>query len=88
MNIQLPAQLKHVQVSQWAAVLEKSIPAHQICSIDASELKEFDSSALALLLHASRLAQLRQTRLNMVKIPEKLHQLARVYGVADCLTSI
>ena len=53
--------------------------------IDASGLKRFDSSALAVLLESARLAQAWGKRLRVERPPPQLAQLAGLYGVADLL---
>jgi phospholipid transport system transporter-binding protein len=53
--------------------------------IDASTLEVFDSSALALLLQARRMAQARGRPLQVRGAPAKLMQLAQLYGVAELL---
>ena len=53
--------------------------------VDASALREFDTSALALLLQARRLAQARGRRFAVHAPSPKLVQLARLYGVAGLL---
>lgn len=54
-------------------------------AIDASELRAFDSAALALLLQAKRLAQAAGRGFEVHGAPSKLQQLARLYGVEDLL---
>jgi phospholipid transport system transporter-binding protein len=53
--------------------------------IDASALEVFDTAALALLLHARRLAQARGLAWRVLGAPPKLTQLAQLYGVAELL---
>ena len=53
--------------------------------IDASALVEFDSAALALLLQARRQAQARSLAFEVSAAPDKLVQLAQLYGVAELL---
>jgi phospholipid transport system transporter-binding protein len=53
--------------------------------VDASDLRQFDTSALALLLHAKRLAQAGGHEFRVDAAPPKLTQLARLYGVAELL---
>lgn len=49
--------------------------------VDASGLKHFDSSALAVLLECRRLAQAWGKGFVVRNAPEKLAALARLYGV-------
>ncbi len=51
--------------------------------LNAGELQQFDSAALALLLQAARLCQEQRLRLEVLNAPPKLQELARVYGVAE-----
>jgi phospholipid transport system transporter-binding protein len=53
--------------------------------VDAAGLRDFDSSALALLLEAKRRAQARGQAFEVRDAPVKLRQLARLYGVAELL---
>jgi phospholipid transport system transporter-binding protein len=49
--------------------------------IDASALTDFDTSAVALLLHASRVASQAGVQIRIADAPPKLRELARLYGV-------
>jgi len=49
--------------------------------VDASDLKEFNSSALALLLAFKRQLQSKGLSLEVTHLPAQLHNLAKVYGV-------
>jgi phospholipid transport system transporter-binding protein len=53
--------------------------------LNAGELREFDSSALALLLQAARLCAQQGLRLEVHNPPAKLQELARVYSVGELL---
>jgi phospholipid transport system transporter-binding protein len=53
--------------------------------LSAAELKDFDSSALSLLLSAARQCSEQGATLKLNDAPEKLRELARVYGVAELL---
>jgi phospholipid transport system transporter-binding protein len=54
-------------------------------ALDAAALVDFDTSAVALLLHACRGAQARGVRLQVQGAPPKLRELARLYGVEELL---
>jgi len=54
--------------------------------VDASALQNFDTSTLALLMHASRLARAAGRGFQVFGAPPKLGQLARLYGVEDLLS--
>lgn len=53
--------------------------------VDASELADFDSSAVALLLEARRRAAARGRALRIDGPPAQLVELARLYGVDELL---
>lgn len=54
-------------------------------TIDASALSHFDTSAIALLLHAQRGANARGIALQVQAVPAKLRELAGLYGVGELL---
>lgn len=51
--------------------------------LSAGELTDFDSSALSLLLSAARQCSEQGATLKLDDAPEKLRELARVYGVSE-----
>jgi len=51
--------------------------------LSAAELTDFDSSALSLLLSAVRQCSEQGATLKLDDTPDKLRELARVYGVAE-----
>lgn len=53
--------------------------------IDASQLKRFDSSALAVLLECRRLASAWGKVFELRKLPPQLGDLARLYGIDTLL---
>ena len=53
--------------------------------LSASALTDFDSSALSLLLSAGRQCTEQGAALKLDNAPDKLRELARVYGVAELL---
>lgn len=83
----LPAQATLAQ----ARVLERAVDAAVAAAdadglcLDASALVEFDTSVVALLLHARRAALARALPLQLRAAPAKLRQLAQLYGVAALL---
>jgi phospholipid transport system transporter-binding protein len=54
-------------------------------TVDASSLKRFDSSALAVLLECQRLAHAWGKGFGVRRAPVKLTQLARLYGIDELL---
>ncbi len=54
--------------------------------VDASALQNFDTSLLALLMQARRLAQAAGRNFSVQGAPPKLSQLAQLYGVEELLS--
>ena len=84
--MQLP---EHATLEQ-AAALAETLPAALAGSsgtfaVDASRLLSFDSSTIALLLQARRLAQAAGRGFEVVGAPAQLAELARLYGVEELL---
>jgi len=77
----LPATATLVQASELLRGL-----AGEATEIDAAALKDFDTSAVALLLEARRRAEVRGARLVVRNPPAKLVELARLYGVDGLLS--
>ncbi len=55
--------------------------------LDASQLATFDTSALALVLQARRLAEARGLAFELQSLPAQLRQLAELYGVGELLSA-
>jgi phospholipid transport system transporter-binding protein len=55
--------------------------------LDASTLATFDTSALALVLQARRLAETRGLAFELHSLPAQLRQLAELYGVDELLSA-
>ena len=55
-------------------------------TVDASALKTYDSSTIALLLQARRLAQAAGRGFTVIGAPHELAQLAALYGVEELLS--
>ena len=85
--LKLPNTLLHAQadacLSQWVAQLPPTDP--QRVEVDASELMNFDSSALAVLLALRRAVTAQGGSLKVLGMSARLHQLAHLYGVLDLL---
>jgi phospholipid transport system transporter-binding protein len=62
----------------------RSDPAPQAVA-DASALQHFDSSALAVLLECRREALALGKSFAVSRLPERLRELAALYGVAELL---
>lgn len=54
-------------------------------TVDAAALTQIDSASLAVLLQCRRLAEERQRGFEVRNAPEKLVELAKLYGVAELL---
>ncbi len=57
-----------------------------VLRIDASGLKNFDTSTVALLLHARRAGKSKGMRVELTGAPPKLVELAQLYGVDELLS--
>ena len=87
-TLKLPATLMHSQASacraQWVQTMQ-SAPQGATWLLDASDLTEFDSSALAVLLACRREALALGHVFQVQHMPAKLQQLAGLYGVSALL---
>lgn len=85
--MQLPQSLTLESAAAALGVLsvQPSGASGEPFTIDASALRVFDSAALAVLLHARRLAQSRGQAMRVHGASPKLTQLAQLYGVAELL---
>ena len=87
--LNLPQELTHERAEDWLKSLiftQQQEPGRQITA-DASRLQRFDSSALAVLLACRREALEVGKTFEVANMPDKLRQLAMVYGVSDLLQS-
>ncbi|HNU09929.1 MAG TPA: STAS domain-containing protein [Rubrivivax sp.] len=83
----LPAEASLAQARALETEIDAAVAAADatgLC-IDASALADFDTSAIALLLHARRAAAARAVPLALRSLPVKLRELARLYGVQSLL---
>lgn len=82
----LPAKATLVEADSLLAALKAALPTRGgTLRIDASALQHFDTSLVALLLHARRAAQAAGGTIQIVGAPPKLADLARLYGVESLL---
>ena len=85
--LKLPATLLHDQadvcLAQWVAQLPPALPP--AVTLDASDLAEFDSSALAVLLGLRRVLTHKGSDLRVEGMTPRLRELASLYGVMDLL---
>jgi phospholipid transport system transporter-binding protein len=82
---EVPALWGALQASLRAEAAQVKSAAGEVMRLSAAELRDFDSSALSLLLSAARLAGEQGLRLQVDAVPAKLQELARVYGVGELL---
>lgn len=81
----VPALWAAWQASLRAEAAQVRSAAGAQLDISAAALERFDSSVLTLLLSASRLCAAEGVKLRLHQVPQRLQELARVYGVADLL---
>lgn len=69
------------------SALEKIKPLirSDVDTLDLSNIKNLDSSALGLILACKREAIAQHKTLKLIGLPSSLHSLASLYGVADQL---
>ncbi len=84
----LPADLTRNQASACLRMLVQGLRVltEKEMVVDASALERFDSSALAVLLALRRESQAQGKSLRIRLLPARLHDLAKVYGIADLLS--
>ncbi|MCD8515027.1 MAG: STAS domain-containing protein [Burkholderiaceae bacterium] len=86
----LPSALTHEQAHAFVLSCTTAMKAVQpqpgaVWAIEAAELSHFDSAALAALLAVHRLVKGRGETLQLAAMPQRLHDLATLYGVRDLL---
>lgn len=87
--LKLPAVLTHAVAAQVAATFAKEVAAQPgVVVVDASLLAQFDSSALAVLLECRRQAKAVGKGFAVAAAPDRLTQLARVYGVLPLIPPV
>ena len=85
----LPADLTRSQATACLLMLVqglKSMPDAAVV-VDASALARFDSSALAVLLELRRESLAHGKNLRIRALPERLRDLATVYGIEELLAA-
>lgn len=83
----LPPVLTHRMAAQLAGGLKQVVladPGEVV--VDASALRQFDSSALAVLLECRRLALVAGKAFSVQGAPERLLRLAGLYGVGALIS--
>lgn len=86
----LPARLTHELAAPSVVALGAMLASEAGSEVvaDASALQEFDSSALAVLLACRRQALSAGKRFSVRALPDRLRQLAGLYGVQDLLPAV
>ncbi len=87
--LKFPTTLLHDQadacLAQWVTQLPSAVPP--AVTLDASDLAEFDSAALAVLLGLRRVLTGKGSVLKVEGMTPRLRELASLYGVLDLLQS-
>ena len=82
----LPAVLTHDAAAQFTPGLRQAMQSQPGDVVaDASALRDFDSSALAVLLACRREALAAGKAFSVLGLPARLRQLAGLYGVAELI---
>jgi phospholipid transport system transporter-binding protein len=86
----LPSQLNHRNARESLSSLLQGLERETATSltVDATGLSQFDTSVLAVLLECKRQAQAKGLGFELAGAPEKLGELARLYGVQDLLAPV
>jgi phospholipid transport system transporter-binding protein len=83
----LPAELTHASATACCRMLAQALrsdPGAQAVA-DAAALREFDSSALAVMLECRREAMALGKTFTVANMPPRLRDLASLYGVSELL---
>jgi len=83
----LPVRLTHDEASACARMLQQGLEGQRgsVAIVDASALAQFDSSAIAVLLECRREAGVQGRGFAVKGLPQRLRELAALYGVAGLL---
>ena len=83
----LPAEQTHAEAPACCRMLAQALRSDLSpqAVADASALQRFDSSALAVLLECRREALALGKSFSVSSLPERLRELAALYGVAELL---
>ncbi len=85
----LPNEVTHAQASECLRMLVQGLQSQsgpQVV-VDAAGLSRFDSAALAVLLEFRRQSLALGKRLSIRGLPDRLRDLATLYGIVDLLTA-
>ncbi len=83
----LPATVTMAEARDTLRMLTQAVSSEtgEEVTLDASGMVRFDTSALAVLLECKRLAQANGQRFALVRVPSRLADLARLYGLDKLL---
>ena len=82
----LPERLTLADANQVLSALQAALPPGDAAVVvDAAPLQELDSAVLAVLLALRRRPEMRGRALHVEGAPERLVELAQLYGVAELL---
>ena len=86
--LRLPRSLTHDVASSITSAAAQSLQPSGggPMTVDASDLAQFDSSALAVLLDCRRQALAAGQSFTVTGAPQRLVQLATLYGVAELIS--
>lgn len=87
--LDLPAELTNVQATALLQRLGEQLLGETgaMLTVDATAMERFDSSALAVLLQLRRDALAQGKTFAVKGLPQRLRELAGLYGVAELLTA-
>lgn len=87
--LRLPQTLLHNTAAADLAEMLSAVRAEPSASVavDAAALERFDSTALAVLLELRRTALQAGKTLALQGVPQRLQDLAGLYGIAELLPS-
>lgn len=93
--LMLPSVITHAEVPHVLDLFRQTLEqagasrdqAGVMLTVDGSALTHFDSSALAVLLECQRMARQRGRAFTAQSLPQRLTDLARLYGVDGLLQS-
>lgn len=86
--LRLPEQLTHDRVAALQRLWRGQWPMGEgPVLVEASDLRHFDSSALAVVLDLRRQALAQGRTLELVSAPPRLRELAALYGVDELLAA-
>jgi phospholipid transport system transporter-binding protein len=86
--LRLPAIVTHARANACTKALREALRLSQgapVVRVDAGALQQFDSSVLAVLLDCRRDVVAMGWQFEVDRLPERLRQLAALYGVVELI---